>query len=225
MVRLAANKAPGARRRDPRSTRDAILAAAREVMAERGPEVLTVSEVAHRAGVNRGTAYQHFRTREQLLEAVKAWFAAELDRMLSADRPPGARMDVLMTFLGEHRELARLWLFALLGDRSDEQYEGWRRYLAMVRGLAESDMTRDGVDAEMLARILVSATMVWSLWAPKLAEPDGDAEALTRRFSAELKRLLLFGVLRPERWPDLVRSLENDSGDAPPPRDRRNEKP
>ena len=45
------------RRRNPASTREAILAAARELMAERGPEGMTISEVAHRAGINRGTAY------------------------------------------------------------------------------------------------------------------------------------------------------------------------
>jgi len=35
-----------------------------------------------------------------------------------------------------------------------------------------------------------------------------DARALTERFNRELKRLLLFGFLRAEHWPDLVRSLD-----------------
>lgn len=181
-------------------------------MAERGPEGLTVSEVARRARVNRGTAYQHFRTREHLLEAVKEWFAGELNRMLGEDGPAGADMDSLMEFLSDHREVARLWLFALLGDGSDQDYEGWRRYLGVVEGLAESDLAQDGIDAEMLARILVAATMVWSLWAPKLAGPDGDPRPQTQRFNRELKRLLLFGVMRPERWPDLVKSLQDGPG-------------
>ena len=57
---------PVPRRRDPRATYEAAL----RTMAEHGPEVLSVSEVAHRAGVNRTTAYQHFRTRERLVVAV-----------------------------------------------------------------------------------------------------------------------------------------------------------
>lgn len=158
--------------------------------------------------MNRGTAYQHFRSREHLLDAVKQWFAAELNRMLSQGGPTGARMDSLMEFLSEHRELARLWLYALLGQGGDEGYEGWQRFLGVVRGLAVGEGTQEGVDAEMLARILVSATMIWSLWAPKLAGPQDDARALTERFNRELKRLLLFGFLRAEHWPDLVRSLE-----------------
>ena len=45
---------------DPESTHREILQAALEVLAKDGPESLSVSEVARRAGVNRGTAYQHF---------------------------------------------------------------------------------------------------------------------------------------------------------------------
>lgn len=189
------------------SARDAVLDAARSVVAERGPEALTVSEVAHRAGMNRGTAYQYFRTREHLLDAVKEWFATEFDRMMSAGGPMGARMDSLMEFLSEHRELARLWLYGLLGNGGDEGYDGWQRFLGVVRALADSERAQEGVDAEMLARILVSATMIWTLWAPKLVGPDEDAQVLTERFNRELKRLLLFGFLRAEHWPDLVHSL------------------
>lgn len=185
-----------------------VLDAARSIVAERGPEALTVSEVARRAGVNRGTAYQHFRTREHLQDAVKEWFVAEFNRMLSEGGPTGARMDSLIEFLSEHRELGRLWLYALLGEGGDESYEGWQRFLDLVRSLTDSERTQDDVDVEMLARILVSATLIWSLWAPKLASDESDAQALTQRFNRELKRLLLFGFLRAERWPDLVRSLD-----------------
>jgi AcrR family transcriptional regulator len=52
-----AGKARGARRkRDPVGTREAILEAAREVLAQDGKEGLSVARVAQRAGVNRGTA-------------------------------------------------------------------------------------------------------------------------------------------------------------------------
>lgn len=216
MLSSSVRRAPRRRRGDSLTTYDAILVAAREVMAERGPEALTVSEVAHRAGVNRGTAYQYFRTREHLQGAVEEWFAGELSRRLSDGGPTGARMDSLMEFLSEHPELARLWLFSLLGERSDQDYEGWRRFLGVVEALAASDRAQDGVDAEMLARILVASTMVWSLWAPKVAGPDEDPRALTQRFARELKRLLLFGLMRPERWPELVSSLDDDP-DGPSP--------
>ena len=57
------------RSRDPAATREVILEAARALLAKDGPEGISLSEVATLAGVNRGTAYQHFETREKLIEA------------------------------------------------------------------------------------------------------------------------------------------------------------
>ena len=50
-------------RRDAQESRATLLAAARELAAEEGLEALTVVAVAQRAGLNRSTAYQHFRSR------------------------------------------------------------------------------------------------------------------------------------------------------------------
>ena len=63
---------------DPEATRREILQAALEVLAKDGPESLSVTEVARRAGVNRGTAYQHFPTREDLAHATAAWVSERI---------------------------------------------------------------------------------------------------------------------------------------------------
>src|SRR5262245_45745080 len=81
------------RPREPDRTREAILEAAREVLAQDGKEGLSVVRVAHRAGVNRGTAYQHFQTREQLIDATVAWVSDKLyqavfgDPVVAKDQP------------------------------------------------------------------------------------------------------------------------------------------
>ncbi len=69
-------------RSDAKASRKALVAAARELFAERGPDGLTIVEVAKSAGLNRSTAYQHFRSREELSEAVAEDFALELREML-----------------------------------------------------------------------------------------------------------------------------------------------
>src|SRR2546423_11468081 len=98
MKAVAARVQPLPRRRDPRATYQAILDAAEALMAERGPEGLTVSEVAHRAAVNRTTAYQHFRTREQVIEAVVKRLSADVKRILEADLSLGERIDQIVDF-------------------------------------------------------------------------------------------------------------------------------
>jgi AcrR family transcriptional regulator len=51
-----------------RRTRERVLAAARELLAEAGPAGLTYSVLAERAGVTRQTLYRHWATRAALLD-------------------------------------------------------------------------------------------------------------------------------------------------------------
>ncbi|MEQ7004959.1 TetR family transcriptional regulator [Actinopolymorpha sp. B17G11] len=57
-------------RRDPEFNREAILAAAAQVFAERGYQQATLREIARRAGVTHGLVVRHFGTKEQLFLAA-----------------------------------------------------------------------------------------------------------------------------------------------------------
>jgi len=192
------------RRRNPASTREAILAAARELMAERGPEGMTISEVAHRAGINRGTAYQHFRTRDELAAAVKHWFSETLTPMLTGERPVSERIDRFLEFFVEHPEFARLWIHDILASPDGAPSESWSNFVGTLEAFTKSGKTQPGIDPEMLGRILLGAPLVWSLWAHKTAGDAADRCRAVERFGREIKRLLLFGVMKPEEWPDMV---------------------
>ncbi|MCF6469506.1 TetR/AcrR family transcriptional regulator [Nonomuraea sp. MG754425] len=75
-------------RRDAQRNRDALVAAARQVLAERGLRA-PLEAVAKRAGVAIGTLYRHFPERADLIDAIlaeKVAFWAELARQsLEAD--------------------------------------------------------------------------------------------------------------------------------------------
>ena len=60
-------RAPDTENPRVRRTRDRMLAAARELLAETGPAGLTYSVLAERAGVTRQTLYRHWPTRSALL--------------------------------------------------------------------------------------------------------------------------------------------------------------
>ena len=60
-------RAPDAANPRVQRTRDRMLAAARELLAEAGPAGLTYSALAERAGVTRQTLYRHWPTRSSLL--------------------------------------------------------------------------------------------------------------------------------------------------------------
>ena len=57
-------------------TRTRILAAARELYANKGSRGTTTREVAERAGVNEATLFRHFGTKGQLLTAMLDHFSA-----------------------------------------------------------------------------------------------------------------------------------------------------
>jgi hypothetical protein len=86
--------------------------------------------------------------------------------------------------------------------------EAWERATAEVRKIAEGPGGRDGVDAEMLLHVLMAGAILWPLHARSEFEDADAARRATQRLTRELKRLLLYGLFRPEAWPELVASLE-----------------
>jgi len=64
--------------RQPEATRAALVAAARELFAERGYAGVGTEEIVHHAGVTRGALYHHFADKEDLLRAVLHDLAREL---------------------------------------------------------------------------------------------------------------------------------------------------
>ncbi|MBM4242777.1 MAG: TetR/AcrR family transcriptional regulator [Deltaproteobacteria bacterium] len=200
-----------ARPRDPDATHHLILTAAQTMMAEQGPHGLTVSDVARRAGVNRGTAYQHFPTRERLVAAVIERVGRDTKQLLDATAPSGLdeRIDATVEHFVGNPELVRLSLFRMLAGIPHPSTELWEGYVERVRALVASAGTSPDADGDMLAVILLGATMLWSL----RVQSGGARAATTRRYLRELKRVMLHGVIRPEQHPDVVAALRD--GNAP----------
>lgn len=82
------------------TTRETLLAAAGELLAEEGYPGMTTAAVARRAGVAEGTIYRHFASKEALAEAVfeTAWrdYCAATEAALPPRDEPLAR---LMSFV------------------------------------------------------------------------------------------------------------------------------
>jgi AcrR family transcriptional regulator len=75
----------------PLELRDACIVAAREVIAERGIENLSLREVARKLGVSHQAPYKHYPSRDHLLAEVMRrcfqHFAAHLDARPRSDDP------------------------------------------------------------------------------------------------------------------------------------------
>ncbi|MDN3566613.1 TetR/AcrR family transcriptional regulator [Paeniroseomonas aquatica] len=76
--------------------REALLEAARALVAERGPQGFTLTEAARRAGVSPSAPYRHFRDRDEVLaELCRRGFAAFGRHLQAAAAGAGAPAEAL----------------------------------------------------------------------------------------------------------------------------------
>lgn len=206
------------RPRDPGGTRQAILEAACTLLAKDGPEGISLSEVAHLAGVNRGTAYQHFKTREKLIEATASWVSDKMFRAVFGDPQRigehrveevdiAGLTDRLTGFAMDNPELCRIWLLQLLASPSPSEDPFWREYEGSLERFALTDLSQEGVDPEVLSVLILAGTFLWPVWARSHAKEEGERRGLAGRFAQECLRLCMYGSLRSERFPEVAERL------------------
>lgn len=200
-------------RRDPEQTRIAILEVAGKLLAKDGPEGLSVSQVAQLAGVNRGTAYHHFPTREELINATKAWVSDSLRREVFGEydpmderyvrRDPRDVIDSLATFAMEHPEFGRVWLHEVLSSSQPASDPFWKIYKEHIDFFVESEFAQPGIDAEVHAVMLLVGVFLWPVWARAHVHSASGRRKMAQRFTDEMLRLSLHGTLRKEMFPQL----------------------
>jgi AcrR family transcriptional regulator len=206
------------RPRDPQATREAILDAASTLLASDGPEGLSLSEVARLAGVNRGTAYQHFETREDLIKATAERVSNRLfdaifgETGMAGTQPEGGRFiieqsDRLARFGMENPELCRIWLFEVLSSPDPSKDPFWKKYEESFARFTGTEPAQDGVDYQVMSVILLAGTVLWPVWARAHVQGDDERRRLADRFSREILRLSLYGTLKPEHFPEIVARL------------------
>lgn len=207
------------RSRDPAATREAILEAARSCLSSDGPEGLSLSDVARLAGVNRGTAYQHFETREKLITATAEWVSDKMFRSVFGDPETiGERRvefvdmrdmtDRLATFAMDNPELCRVWLLQVLSSPDPTSDPFWREYQESFVRFSKTELAEKNVDCEVLSVITLAGTFLWPVWARARAEKSGDTAALARRFADEVLRLSMYGSLNSAHFPEIAERLK-----------------
>ena len=143
--------APSRRTQEQRSssTRAALVAAARELFAERGYGDVGTEEIVRRAGVTRGALYHHFDGKRDLLRAVYEQIESEFTERIAAAAPAEASTLELMrsgadTFL-DHCLEPEVQRIVLLDAPAVLGWEEWReigaRYgLGLIEGLLVAGM-------------------------------------------------------------------------------------
>lgn len=200
------------RRRDPELTRSTILDAAQECLAQDGAEGVSVSRVAKVAGVNRGTAYQHFQSKESLIQATLDRVSRQLCETVFGDlsraeqvmAPSSDLPDIvkgvatfsrrLAEFTIEHPDMSRIWLYDVLSREQPEQDPFYRRFLQGLHAFAKSGLCDPDLDPEASAVVILSGYFMWPVLVAAKVKTAKDRKDQARRMAREVLRMQCLGV-------------------------------
>ena len=156
---MDAGPATRPRRRDAAATREALLTAARTLMAQHGVEGSSTREVAALAGVNQALVYRYFGSKEQLFTEAATTGTAAADDLI-ATTPLAELPRLLLDRVLEVAEKADggelATLVAAANDQTVRSVLRARIETGFTRGLAARLEGPDAaLRAELLAGILV----------------------------------------------------------------------
>lgn len=176
------------RREGEGQRRDALIAAALELIGEGGPQAATVRAIAERAGVSAGLIRHYFQTKEELTRAA---YAALMNRMTedtaaaleTVPQRPEARLAIFVAAslrppVVDPEALSR-WAAMLHGTRTDASmravhqagYFGYRDRLEVLIGALPRQVSAPRLHADAIA----CNAVIDGLWLEGSALPHAFA--------------------------------------------------
>ncbi len=164
----------------------AILVAAAELFAERGPAATSIREIAARSNVNHGLVFRHFGTKEQLVGAVLDHLGMATTTLVQT----GAPAEEVERALDRHlRVMARALLDGYPAGQLQTRFPGVSQLVDQVRPQHHNDLS-----ARLAVANAVALQMGWRLFEPFLRSAAGideltDAD-LRQAIGAEVARIV-----------------------------------
>jgi AcrR family transcriptional regulator len=182
--------------------KEALIRAALELIAQKGPAGFTFAEAARSAGVSPAAPYRHFRDRDELLVDVArrgfdlftqallgAWDEGRPDAFTAFGRVGRAYLDFART---EPAYYSAMFEVGVPPDTNSELREAGERAFAVLRMAAEKLIAR--VPPERRPPALMMALHVWAL-SHGVASLFGRGDAGRRTLPMSPEELLEAGVL------------------------------
>ncbi|BBZ10302.1 HTH-type transcriptional repressor [Mycobacterium branderi] len=164
----------------------AILNAASDLFAERGPAATSIRDIAARSKVNHGLVFRHFGSKERLVGAVLDHLGTATTALLETDAPPP---EVERALDRHMRVIARALLDGYPVGELQSRFPGMSHLLDGVQPRHDNDRS-----ARLAVANAVAMQLGWRLFEPFLRSaagldelPDSD---LKNAVGAEVARVL-----------------------------------
>jgi AcrR family transcriptional regulator len=177
--------------------KEALLRAALELIAEKGPAGFTFAEAARWAGVSPAAPYRHFRDRDELMASValrgfeqfeaalrRAWNSGRPDVLTALDRFGKAYLNFAR---GEPAYYSAMFEAGIPASASPELRDAGERAFAVLREAAEALCTQ--VPSKDRPPALMVALHLWAM-AHGVASLFGRGDAARRSLPMSAEELL-----------------------------------
>ena len=188
--------------RNPVQTRAKLLQAAIDLVANEGAGALSLKEVAKKANLSRGVAYQHFKNRDHLLREAKNWISSRLQDGVTRFVGASLHDRVIYTtkLVLDNPEASKLLIAdALAGRDLDPDHPLYKLVLKMLKQLIASGKARADMDLEIMTYIMLG-TIATTIMLGAQHRPS-DRDALAERFTNEWRHILRDGILTQDARP------------------------
>jgi AcrR family transcriptional regulator len=182
--------------------KEALVRAALELIAEKGPAGFTFAEAARWAGVSPAAPYRHFRDRDELLSNValrgfetfaaalaRAWDDGRPDAWTAFDRVGKAYLEFARA---EPAYYSAMFEAGIPLDASPELRDASERAFAVLRGATETLVST--MPAATRPPVLMMSLHVWAL-SHGVASLFGRGDAARRKLPMSPEELLEAAVL------------------------------
>jgi TetR/AcrR family transcriptional regulator, repressor for neighboring sulfatase len=159
------SKGKAARPRGREQTKEALLKAAGELFGAKGPDAVSVRDVAGLAGVNQGLVHRHFGSKEQLIRGLAERDGAALRAAAANTDDLATALKQMFGVIEENPSFIRVIAYLLLEGYQPSDYMTRTGGLSRLAELADPSRS----DAKSLkAAIFASRIMGWLLFEPYL---------------------------------------------------------
>jgi AcrR family transcriptional regulator len=192
----------GLRERKKTETRRAIAAAALRLATERGPDAVTVEEIAAAADVSPRTVFNHFATKDEAILGIdperRAEIVADVELALQERQPLDALRSVLVQRMTSSDESGRFWLARaeLAGQHPQLRAAQMASQARLERELAAAVADALGLDRDRDPYPMVLVTVAMSTLRVVLARSAPRGGRALRR-ELEVAFTLIADGLRP----------------------------